>query len=117
MFKTLRRAGIATALVVAALAASTSAEARDRYYRHHDGDTAGAAIAGGIIGLALGAAIASSDHDRYYYDGGYHYGRPRGYYYTYPRRYYHRAYPRHYYNPRHHHRGGWGWRGGHHRGW
>jgi hypothetical protein len=43
---------------------------------HHD--DAGVAIAGGLAGLALGAAIASSSHPHYYggyYDAGY-YGAP-----------------------------------------
>ncbi|WP_338466725.1 hypothetical protein RXV95_14410 [Novosphingobium sp. ZN18A2] len=62
---------------VAAMSLATmapAAQARD-YDRHHGGDTTGAAIAGGIIGLALGAIIASSsnDHDRYR-DGRYNYG-------------------------------------------
>ncbi len=47
---------------------------------HHDND-AGVAIAGGLVGLALGAAIASSSHPHYYggyYDGGYYYGPAYG---------------------------------------
>jgi opacity protein-like surface antigen len=53
-------------------------------YRHH-GDSTGAALAGGIVGLALGAAIASSgSRDRYY--GGSYYGR--GYYPRYGYSYY-----------------------------
>jgi hypothetical protein len=117
MIKKLQRAGIAAALALGAMTVATSAEARDRYYRHH-GDATGAAIAGGVIGLALGAAIASADRGRdYYYDGGYYYGRPRVYYYGYPRAYYYRSYPRYYYHhhPRHYYRGN-GWRG-HYRGW
>jgi len=40
-----------------------------RYYRHdNDNDAAGAAIVGGILGFALGAAIAGSQNDRSYYD-------------------------------------------------
>ena len=62
---------------------------------HHRGDDGtGAAIAGGIVGLALGAAIASSSNndryarDSYYRDRGYradyddYYYRQRGYYPT-----------------------------------
>lgn len=84
-----------------ALAASTLvavAPAEAQYYRrHHRGnDAATGAIIGGIVGLGLGAAIASSNRDRYY-DRGYHYDRaPRGYYYdNYPRPYaynYHQNY-------------------------
>jgi hypothetical protein len=115
MLKFLKRAGIVAA-AVGAMALATTAEARDRY-GHRGNDDASLAIGAGIIGLAIGAAIAS-DHDRgYYYDRGY-YGYPRGYYYrAYPRRYY-RAYPRgdYYYDryPRRHYRDyrGYGWRGG-----
>lgn len=78
----------------AVLAASASpAEAR-RYYR--DRDNTGVAIAAGVVGLAIGAALASSSRDRYYRDryyDGYYYDRP--YYRDYPRyqyRYYDRRY-------------------------
>ena len=89
------------------------AQARDGYYRGHrgGGDDAAIAIGAGVIGLALGAALASNSRDRgYYYDEGY-----------YPRRtYYYRTYPRYYsYNydyPRYERR--WnGWRGDRHDGW
>jgi opacity protein-like surface antigen len=44
------------------------------YYRGHD--SAGPAIAAGVVGLALGAALASNSHsyayDRPYYGGGYY---------------------------------------------
>lgn len=64
---------------IAGLAAPAEAQ---RWRRHHrgDGDEAAAAIVGGIIGLGLGAAIASSNRGRYYdpyYDRGYY---DRGYY-------------------------------------
>lgn len=58
-------------------------------YRHRGGDEAGAALIGGIAGLAIGAAIASgNDHDRYVYyrERGYrpdydsYYYRQHGYY-------------------------------------
>lgn len=96
-----------------AMAVATPAAARDgRYYDRRGGDDdAAIAIGAGVVGLALGAAIASSGRDRgYYYDDGYYYDGPRGYYgRPYPRyyRYEYRAYPRHY-------RRGWrhdGWRG------
>jgi len=58
------------ALAASALASAAPAMA-DPYdgYRHHgSGDAAGAAIAGGIIGLALGAIIASSGNHHNYDD-------------------------------------------------
>ena len=61
-----------------ALAPAAEAQAQNRYYyrhRHHDDD--GAAIAAGIAGLAIGAALASGSSRRSY--GYYDYG-PRGYY-------------------------------------
>jgi len=76
----------ATALTVAAPADAQRYRGGYRYGGgwHHRGDSTGAAVAGGIVGLALGAAIASSDRPRYY-DRGYAYDRPysrdRGYYY------------------------------------
>ena len=64
----------AVATLGGATLATTSAEA------HPHGD-AGAAVAAGILGLAVGAAIASShhDYDRGYY-GGYGYGYAPAYY-------------------------------------
>jgi hypothetical protein len=64
----LKKAILASALTASALTAASPAMARDYGYHSH-GDPAGAAIAGGIIGLALGAVIASAasnhDHDDY----------------------------------------------------
>jgi hypothetical protein len=55
--------------------AAAPASARDwGGYRHH-GDDAGYAITGGIVGLALGAVLASH-HDHYDH---YRYGQPYGY--------------------------------------
>lgn len=42
-----------------------------RYHRHH-GNDAGVAIAAGVVGLALGAALASDSGRRSYYDDGYY---------------------------------------------
>ena len=107
----LRKTILSLALGAAALTAASPAMADDWRYRHRGGgDTTGAAIAGGVVGLALGAAIASSandhrryDRDDYYYDRGY--PRYRAYYY-YDR------YPRPYYRPYYYNRGwrGDGWR-------
>jgi len=73
------------ALAATLLASASPAEARDRYgYRHHD--NTGAAVVAGIAGLAIGAAIASSNSGGYY-NGGYY---DRGYY---PQRYYYNSYP------------------------
>lgn len=58
-----------------------------RYYRHDDG---AALVVGGLIGVALGAAIASSNRDRDYY--GDRYDRYRGYNGYYGRGYYDRGY-------------------------
>lgn len=100
----IRKAVLAGAFGAAALTAASPAMADDwRYRRHGGGDTAGAAVAGGIIGLALGAAIASNNRDRYdddyYYERRYRQPRTRVYVYE--------SYPRYYGGwdrPRHHHR-------------
>ena len=124
--------GLATALAASALSASAPAMARDYYDR--GGNDAAIAIGAGVIGLALGAALADRDDGRYY-DRGY-YGSRRyvtvrdrpGYYYYYqgaPNRYYRDRYYDRYYAP--YYRERWGgrdrWRDGRHawrddrRGW
>lgn len=91
---------IATCATLAISAAPAEAQRYGyRGYRHHN-NGAGAAIAGGIVGLALGAAIASSSRDRYY-DRGYR-GYNRGGYYRDD--YYDRGYYRDNYRP---YRGGY----------
>lgn len=63
MFKFAKKAVLAVTLAATALASATPAMADPYYggYRHHrGGDSTGAAIAGGIIGLALGAIIVSA---------------------------------------------------------
>jgi len=57
--------GAMAALTLASAAIAGPASARGWYGYHRDND-AGAAIAGGLVGLALGAAIASSSHPHYY---------------------------------------------------
>lgn len=82
----LKKAGLGIALGATALSMAAPAEAQ-RYYRHRD--NGGAALAAGIAGLAIGAAIASNNdpyRDRYYRDHGYrpdydgYYYRSHGYY-------------------------------------
>lgn len=104
----LRNTALATAVAAMTLANATPAAARDhyRYYRHRNNDAA-IAITAGVIGLAIGAAIASDRPHRYYYDDGYYY-RERYDYPRYPRYYYYETYPRDY-NWRWHHRNGRHW--------
>ncbi|MEJ5978218.1 hypothetical protein WG901_16310 [Novosphingobium sp. PS1R-30] len=124
MIRNFRNAAFVAALALGATTLATTAEARDRY--RDRGDDAALAIGAGIIGLAVGAAIAS-DRDRgydRYHDGGYYgprrgyaaYGYPRSYYPAYPRGYYYDRAPRRFYrNDR-----GWngrGWDGPRYRGW
>ena len=77
--------GLALALAATATIAAAPAEARDRYGRHRGGDDAAIAIAAGIAGLAIGAAI-SDNGGRHYNDrynrGGYYYPQYRGGYYN-----------------------------------
>jgi hypothetical protein len=116
--KSLATAALA-ATAIATIASPAMADPwRGGYYRHHGGDSTGAAIAGGIVGLAVGAAIAGSGRDRvvyretyyepeyypapayypapvyypaprYYQGPSYYYGRP---YHARPWRYEHRGY-------------------------
>jgi hypothetical protein len=89
------------AITLGGAVCATAAPAEAQHYRggyggygghyRHDRDNGGAALAAGVVGLALGAALASNSHgygydrgdyghgyyDRGYYDRGY-YGR--GYY-------------------------------------
>lgn len=101
MRKSIKAAGAALALAAAGLTTAAPAEARPwhghRYHHYyHGGDRAGLAIGAGIVGLALGAAIASQPGPAYYDDYGYgyypppppppayYYGPPPGYgYYGY----------------------------------
>jgi len=61
------------------LGGATQASARD--WDHHD--NGGAAVAAGIAGLAIGAAIAGSDHG-YYAPAPVYYGAPPPAYYAGP---------------------------------
>ena len=78
----------AAALAAASLAFSAPAAAHGR----RGGDDAAIAIGAGVLGLAIGAAIASDDNNQGYYDTGYN---DQGYYPAYPpyRGYAYPAYP------------------------
>ena len=82
----LKKAGLGAALAATALTAAVPAEAQRWHggrggWHGRGGNAAGAAVLGGILGLGVGAAIASNN--RGYYGGGYYdgYRGPRGYYY------------------------------------
>ena len=131
MKKVLKTMGVAAAIAATSLGFVQPAEARD-YYDRRGGNDAAVAIGAGVLGLALGAAIADRGDDRYY-DRRYYSNRRYvtvrnrpGYYYYYegqPRRYYQdRYYGRpNYYGGSYY--GGWdrgrhrGWDRGRHRGW
>lgn len=93
----LKKTLLGTALIATALSSATPAlaDSYGGYHRGNGGDTAGAAVAGGIIGLAIGALIASAgnkhrcdgdrDDDRRCYDRRYQDGyNGGGYYNGYP---------------------------------
>ena len=77
---------LSTAALVTGLAIAPAAHADQwhRNYHHHHINAAGAAIIGGLVGLGLGAAIASNGG--YYGSPGYYappysyYGPPSAYY-------------------------------------
>lgn len=83
MRKALTAAMAAITLGGAIFATATTADARPYhgyYDGHHGRGDGGAAVAAGVVGLALGAAIASNHGPYYshgYYDRGYY---DRGYY-------------------------------------
>ncbi|MCW6530505.1 MULTISPECIES: hypothetical protein [Sphingomonas] len=89
----LKKAGLGVALAATALTVAAPADAQRwggyRHY-HRGGDAAGAALVGGILGLGIGAAIASSDRPRYYYYDAPPPPPPSYYYYERP--YYPRCY-------------------------
>lgn len=92
MISKLKKAGLGLALAATALTAAAPAEAQ-RYRGYRDGyrgDRAGTAVVAGLAGLAVGAAIASNNRGRYYYDDGFYDRRyyrrnfrPRGDFYAY----------------------------------
>ncbi len=83
-----KKAGLGAVMAATVLTAAAPADAqRWRGYRGHHrggGDVAAGAVLGGILGLGVGAAIASSNRNRYYdrgyYGGGGYRGYDRGYY-------------------------------------
>ena len=108
MTNLLTKAGLGIALAATTLTVAAPAEAQRWRGRHYDrgGNVATGALIGGVIGLGLGAAIASDRggyYDRGYY-GGYYGPPPRAYYrprviYR-PRAFYPpRGYYRNYYRP------------------
>ena len=93
MRKSLKTAAAAAALVGSVLTAAAPAMARPYgWHGYHHGyryGHGGGALAAGVVGLAVGAAIANGGgyHSRGYYGrpAGYgYYGPPRGYYYPGP---------------------------------
>ena len=72
---------IATTLAATALVSTTAPVMARDYYRNRGGDnTAAVAIGAGVIGLALGAIVASSsNNDRRYQNDGRYYRNDRYY--------------------------------------
>ena len=78
MSNIVKKAVLGATLAATALTAAAPAEAqRWRRHRGNGGDVAAGAIIGGIVGLGIGAAIASNNRRDRYYDRGYY---DRGYY-------------------------------------
>ena len=97
LFSTVGKVAAGAAALSLVVATTASADPRYRHHRDRGGDTAAVAVAAGIVGLAVGAAISDGNRNDRYYDDRY-YGRrayappppPRyGYGYGYaPRPYY-----------------------------
>lgn len=96
-------AAVAAATLIGGIAAASDASAQGRYRRDRGGNT-GAAVAAGVAGLALGAALANNNRGYSYgYAPGYYGGGGVGYYGGgYGGGYYDRGYyaPPRYYAPR-----------------
>ncbi|WP_137864342.1 MULTISPECIES: hypothetical protein [unclassified Sphingomonas] len=88
-----KKAVLGTVLGATVLVAVAPAAEAQRYRRYRGHDDTGTAIVAGIAGLAVGAAIASSNNNRRY-DYDRHYYRDHGYYPT--DGYYYRDYYRSY---------------------
>ena len=74
--------GSLAALTLGGVVLGGATEASARGWDHHGGG-GGAALAAGIAGLAIGAALASGDHG-YYAPAPAYYGRPAPAYYDGP---------------------------------
>jgi hypothetical protein len=86
---------LSLAALVCGLGAAGAADARPHRHHHHPGyerrrhdNDAGAAVAAGIVGLALGAALTSGSNRDRYYDRGYYVREGYGPRYHEPRRVY-----------------------------
>ena len=111
--KTIMGLGVAATLLATASPADAQYRRYNRGYRH---DNTGVAIGAGILGLGIGAAIASSNRSRYYdpYYGGY-----SSYGYGYSQPYYggYSSYGGGYYDPYYGNGYGYGYRCTTHRQW
>ena len=98
---TMSRKALGGIIVAATIAASATPAEAQRYRRHHHHhNNSGAVIGAGIIGLGIGAAIASSGRNGY--GGYYRYGR------GYDPYYYDSYYGRGYYGNGYYNRGYYG---------
>jgi len=77
------RTSVLTAVLIAGLATAPVTRADNRHWHggrgEHHGNNVAPAIIGGLIGLGVGAAIASGGYG-YYAPPPVYYGPPRGYY-------------------------------------
>jgi hypothetical protein len=98
MANVMTKAVLGVTLAATALTAAAPADAQRWRRNRGGGDVAAGAVLGGIVGLGIGAAIASSNRDRFYdrrfrgggyYDRGFGYNRFNGYNdgYVYDRRF------------------------------
>lgn len=73
-----KKAGLGLALGATAIGLGAAPAQAQRwhggygYHHYHHGGRTSAALLGGLVGLGVGAAIASNNRDRYYYDDGYY---------------------------------------------
>jgi hypothetical protein len=91
--KKIATAAVAAVTLIGGLATATESSAQGRHYYGGHRDHDGAAVAAGIAGLALGAALAGNSRGGYYYGPSYGY-RPAYYGGYYQRPYYSGGYAR-----------------------